>query len=254
MEKYNFFSFITVSHGHFEDIKKLVISIDKYWLNTCELIIVDNKNEFVLSDFDFLCENDFLTINLIRNHKLKSFSENNNLAVANAKYEKIFIINPDVEFFNSSVFDKYISLDLQAIVYPKLLNSDFSDQVHYNEWPNIIGQLKRLLMFKLNHDGFSYPRNKDWFFAAAIILRKVDFLSVGGFNEAYPLYCEDVDFYHRLLCNRYVVLYDEEVTLVHHLGGDSKGKYLSKAIYSNLVWRYYKIKNILFCSPINKPD
>lgn len=68
-------------------------------------------------------------------------------------------------------------------------------------------------------------------------------MSIDGFNEHYPLYCEDVDFYHKIKCKQLNVIYDENIQLIHNLGGDSKGKYLAKAIYSNIIWRFFRVKN-----------
>ncbi|NVH48270.1 glycosyltransferase family 2 protein [Photobacterium damselae] len=246
--KSNFFSFITVSHGHFDDICELIRSIDTFWKGKCELVIIDNKNEdiFNLDYLQSLCKSNFLSIKLIKQYKFRSFSANNNLGVVNATYDNLFIINPDIKFYNKEVFDKYSSIKISSVYYPKLLNADFSIQEHYNAWPNFIGQLLRLFRYKLGLKNKNKNKNMGWFFAAAIILSKHDFFAIDGFNEHYSLYCEDVDFYHKLKCKNINVIYDDDISLIHNLGGESKGKYLLKAISSNIKWRFFRVWNYLY--------
>lgn len=111
----NFFSFITVSHGHFEDICNLIKSIDEFWADKCELIIIDNKNQsyFIEESLNGICKNKYLNIRVFKQFNYKSFSANNNLGVANAIYDNIFIINPDIKFFNS---DFLINMEVEKLI------------------------------------------------------------------------------------------------------------------------------------------
>ena len=60
----------------------------------------------------------------------------------------------------------------------------------------------------------------------------------------FPLYCEDVEICHRLKCFGGNLIALEFITLIHGLGGESKSKYMGKAIVSNLLLRYAYVRNL----------
>ncbi|MBI5297130.1 MAG: glycosyltransferase family 2 protein [Chloroflexi bacterium] len=77
---------------------------------------------------------------------------------------------------------------------------------------------------------------------ATALLPREDFLAVGGFDEDYFAYHEDVDLGFRLrLRGLDCMLIPQAV--VHHIGSASSGKASDFAIYHghrNLVWTYFK--------------
>jgi len=77
---------------------------------------------------------------------------------------------------------------------------------------------------------------------AAALYSRDDFLKVGGFDEAYFSYFEDVDLSFRLRLAGKRCLYVPEA-VVHHVGSASSGKISDFVIYHghrNLVWTYFK--------------
>lgn len=85
--------------------------------------------------------------------------------------------------------------------------------------------------------------------AAAVMYRREDFLRVGGFDEDYFSYFEDVDlsFRLRLIGGRCLYVPD---AVVYHVGSASTGKLSDFVVYyghRNLVWAYIKnMPNLLF--------
>jgi GT2 family glycosyltransferase len=77
---------------------------------------------------------------------------------------------------------------------------------------------------------------------AAALYSREEFLQVGGFDEDYFSYFEDVDLGFRLRLNGTKCLYVPEA-IVHHVGSASTGKLSDFVIYHghrNLVWTYLK--------------
>jgi len=77
---------------------------------------------------------------------------------------------------------------------------------------------------------------------AAALYARDEFLSVGGFDEAYFSYFEDVDLGFRLRLIGKRCLYVPQA-IVHHVGSASSGKISDFVIYHghrNLVWTYFK--------------
>lgn len=78
--------------------------------------------------------------------------------------------------------------------------------------------------------------------AAAALYRREDLLAVGGFDEDYFCYVEDVDLGFRLRSKGLRCLYVPDA-VVHHTGSALTGKRSDFAIYHghrNLVWTYVK--------------
>lgn len=78
--------------------------------------------------------------------------------------------------------------------------------------------------------------------AAAAMYRREDFLEIGGFDEDYFSYIEDVDLSFRLRLVGGRCLY-VPAARVHHVGSASMGKLSDFVVYHghrNLVWAYFK--------------
>ncbi len=103
-----------------------------------------------------------------------------------------------------------------------------------------------------NHVEDTYGLEQDEVFgacAAAAMYRRDDFLKVGGFDEDYFSYFEDVDLGFRLRLAGGRCLYVPGA-VVHHVGSASTGKLSDFVVYyghRNLVWTFLKnMPGILF--------
>ena len=77
---------------------------------------------------------------------------------------------------------------------------------------------------------------------AAMLCRRDLFLEMGGFDESFFCYAEDVDLGFRLRLRGYRSWYVHD-SIVHHVGSASTGKRSDFAVYHghrNLVWVYFK--------------
>ncbi len=78
--------------------------------------------------------------------------------------------------------------------------------------------------------------------AAAAMYRREDFLRMGGFDETYFSYFEDVDLSFRLRLAGGRCLYVSDA-VVHHVGSASTGKtsdFTYYHVHRNLVWTFFK--------------
>lgn len=78
--------------------------------------------------------------------------------------------------------------------------------------------------------------------AAAALYRKDDFLAVGGFDETFFSYFEDVDISFRLRLMNGCCLYVPQA-VVYHVGSASTGKRSDFSVYygyRNMIWTFFK--------------
>lgn len=242
------FSIITVSHGHEEDCSNLLDSLlAHYDERSFEIIVIDNLNHStVLGPKLSAIRNQYpnFRYRLIENPIPRSFSYNNNVGVSVASYDTILLLNPDIIVEDRNLFDFINSerLEIGTFYFPSLLNKDRSPQAHIKTWPNFFFQVL-ITLYSLFGLQLTTREGQDWAFAAAILFKKKTFTTMGGFDERFLLYCEDVELCHRLktLGGRMVFL--NNIKLVHCLGGESKTKHIRRAIISNIYLRYRYFRN-----------
>lgn len=235
-------SIITISHGHEKFFSKYWDSIKEFIRVPFEIIYVDNINGGAFFEKHISGDS---RVRVIKNSKSKSFSANNNFALKIAKYEKILFLNPDTWFCDDSV-SKWLMSEtrISGLVYPVLFNEDGTRQDHCRPKPNIFDQMSRFVKIKsktnLIHDGEEY-----WYFGAAILADRTEFLNIGGFDEMFPLYGEDAEICDRYRKMRYSVCKNNDIFVYHHLHDASKHslKFFWKLLYSGFVLRYAMMRN-----------
>ena len=233
-------SIVIVSHGHEDDVKKLFDSLATFPESMIEVILIDNLNHGILFS-EWIWSYSFKT-QFVRNIKPYSFAKNNNIGVSMSSFENILLLNPDTWFEDSSLCDWLGKGEWNSntLYYPRLFNPDGSNQIHGKKKPNLIDQLITLF-FSLIGIKRSSREGSYWYFAAAVFFKRDLFVRIGGFDEMFPLYCEDVEFCDRARKMGVAIDVLQNVKVKHKLHDGSKNKYMKKAIISNI---YYRVKSL----------
>lgn len=217
-----------------------------------EIIVVDNAS----SDGSVEIVRQFPLVRLIALDRNKGFAQGNNLAieVASVESEWIGLINPDA-FAEPRWLE---TLLVAAESYPgfdvfgsKLINAGDTKLLDGT------GDAYHLsgLVWRMGH-GSSVPtsaENEREVFspcAAAALYRRSALRELGGFDEDYFCYVEDVDLGFRLRLAGYRCLYVPQSVAYHVGSGTTGGQHSDFAMYHghrNLVWTFVKdMPGILF--------
>lgn len=155
------------------------------------------------------------------------------MAVAPAGTDWLLVVNPDVEFEPDAI-DALLAGAADARVGsagPRILDENGSVYPSARQIPSIGTGVGHALFGKvwpsnpwtsryLNRVPVDRPSAVGWLSGACVLVRTEAFASVGGFDEEYFMYFEDVDLGYRLgqtgWENRYV-----PAAVVHHSGGHS---------------------------------
>ena len=217
-----------------------------------EIILVDNAS----SDASLDIVRRFPSVRLLAQHENLGFARGNNLAIeaAVAESEWIALLNPDA-FVEPHWMEGLLS---PARDYPafdvfgsKLVNAaDPALLDGAGDAYHISG-----LVWRMAHgtpvSSVSQPEYEVFSpCAAAALYRRSALLAVGGFDEDFFCYVEDVDLGFRLRLAGYRCLF-VPASVAHHVGsGTTGGKHSDFAVYHghrNLVWTYVKnMPGILF--------
>jgi hypothetical protein len=122
------------------------------------------------------------------------FGANHNRAFRHCSSDFFCVLNPDIELRDASVWAGLLERLRQPVVgcaYPLLFNPDGSRQENERELVTPLALLRRHLLKRPQ-------RRVDWVSAAFWLVPAGTWRSLGGFDERYFMYCEDVDFCLRL--------------------------------------------------------
>ena len=153
-------------------------------LNTCEEVPAN------LHDFAF-------PIKLLRNPQPQGFSANHNRAFAQAQGGYFCVLNPDIRLQQNpfAALIRACSSPGVAIVAPTITNSSGQYEDSARKFPTPWRITQRLLNGRRLRD-YTSPADAfepDWVAGMFMLLRAPVYQELGGFDERYFLYLEDVD-------------------------------------------------------------
>jgi GT2 family glycosyltransferase len=166
--------------------------------------------------------------NLVDNPQPLGFAANANRGIERTSTPYVVVANPDTEAAPGavSILREFAESRLRAgVVGPQLLYPDGTHQPSRRRFPTVGGTLvRRTPMRKLMNPDYHYyddrpvvPTKTDWMLGAFLLLRRQMLDELGGFDEGYRLYGEDIDLAYRAKKASWERWYvpDARVTHVH---------------------------------------
>lgn len=179
---------------------------------------------------------------------------NRGIAVCDAPY--VLVMNPDVEIAPDALAILSRVLDDQpdvGFVGPQILDASGATYPSARRFPNFaLGAAHAFI-------GLFWPRNRwseryrnehrvagelvardaDWASGACALLRRVAFESVGGFDEGYFMYVEDLDLCWRLRRAGWRVRYEPRALATHVQGLSTRARpYRMLVAHHYSTWRF----------------
>jgi GT2 family glycosyltransferase len=166
------------------------------------------------------------------------FGANHNAVIAQVDSDLVCVLNPDLCFISEPF--KFLSETLAegevALVAPKIISPAGIEEdsvrsfitvgdILAKVWLKLAGKPQRSSL--VCHE--SGPVEVDWVGGMFMMIRKDAFNSIGGFDERFFLYYEDVDLCARFKKSGWTVMYDPRAEVIH----DAR-------LTSHTNWRYLK--------------
>jgi GT2 family glycosyltransferase len=194
-------------------------------------IVVDNASP---DDSAAVAQGHPLGIRLVVSESNRGFSGGCNLGAAASQADAVFFLNPDARLCPgaTSLLVKALETDATlGVVGPHVVDPtgqsraasagadpSFGSSVgHYLGLARVPGLGARMRPVHLPD-----PRRRarpDWVSGAAMLVRREAFTEVGGFDERWFMYMEDVDLCRRLRERGWAVAYEPEAVVEHRIGG-----------------------------------
>lgn len=211
-----------------------------------EVIIVDNASSDGSCDF---IEKNFPDVRLIRNNMNKGFAAGCNQGAGIARGRYLFFLNPDTIMEKDSIkklIDFAETKEWLGAVGPRLIGRDGRAQNSVRRFPTIsralMGRKERLVKQLSDKE----PSSVEQVSGAAFLIKKDLWRDVGGMDERFFMFYEEVDLCRRLKDLGYNIYYLPAARIIH-LGGGSRHK------DSEAVKRYSRKSMILYFQKYESP-
>lgn len=202
-----------------------------------EIIVVDNGS----SDGSVeMMRAQFPQVTVLADGHNRGYGAAANYAVTRCAAETILLLNSDTRLTAGAIEELAAYLDRHprvGIVGPRLIGWDGAWQQSCHPFPNplytlleetrvgrLIGYIPILREYYLYTWSHERVRSVPWLQGSALAIRRRPFEAIGGFDESFFMYFEEVDLCYRLRKAGWQIDFNPAATVVH-AGGGSTNQY-----------------------------
>lgn len=211
-------SVIVVNYNSSKEIAELLPSLNDCGYNNFEIIIVDNASpNDSLSDLAQM----YKDVRIIYSDENLGFAGANNIGLEAASGDYMLLINPDVVVTKGFIEPMLFTFGLNekiGIISPKIKYFHTPELIQYAGY----GNMSTLTMRTFSHgkgkkDGpeFSVTKKTSYAHGAAMMISRECYEKVGGMNESYFLYYEEMDWSMRIKEAGFEIYYVASSTVFH---------------------------------------
>lgn len=203
-----------VSHRHGALVHDLLRDIERWCTNVEVLLTVNVKEALAFDSTSFT-----FPLRIIRNARAKGFGANHNAAFALAGGGYFCVLNPDIRL-NANPFPSLIAALTDAkvgVAAPRITSPSGETEDSARRFPTLWVILRKAFTGTQYHDYqvTNAPLHPEWVAGMFMLFRSEVFRQLGGFDERYFLYYEDVDLCLRLRRLGYDALLEPRAVALH---------------------------------------
>ena len=208
-----------------------------------EVIVVDSASSDGSAS---MVRERFPWVTLIAERENVGFTRGNNIALARARGRYVLLLNPDTVVHGDALARMVAYLDAHpqvGIVGPRVLNADGSTQSTRRRFPTLRtaffestwlqGYAPRRLLerYYVQDQPDEGTFEVDWVQGCALMARREVYEQIGGLDEGYVMYSEELDWCKRAKEAGWHVVYLGEARITHYGGQSSAQVPARKHIY-----------------------
>lgn len=240
------FSVIIVSYNVAPLLEECITSLLEHMAGLqLEIIVVDNASQ---DGSPALVRTKFPGVLLIENKNNYGFPRGCNQGLWQASGRYIFFLNPDARLEKNALQALFNFMEANpdcGIAGPRIHYPDGSEQPNRRRFPGPalafiestilqryrpFKNLKALHRFTFEDVSAEKAQTIDWLVGAAFVVRREVVEQIGGLDERFFMYSEELDFCRRAKKAGWQVWYTPEATVVHQEGQSSKQNLASRHI------------------------
>jgi N-acetylglucosaminyl-diphospho-decaprenol L-rhamnosyltransferase len=209
-----------------------------------EILVIDNCSTDGSPE---MVRDEFPHIHLVANSENRGFTAANNQGLALSGGRYLLLLNPDTEIVGAALTTMLDYAEANGEVGalgPRLLNPDGSIQSSRRRFPTFCTALvestvvqewwqdnqilRRYYMVDTPDDAI---QQVDWVVGACLLVRRQAFEQVGGLDEGYFMYSEELDWCRRIKVAGWGIVYLPAAAIIHHEGKSSEQVVPARHIY-----------------------
>lgn len=201
---------------------------------TFEEIVIDNGST---DGSQAMLHEQFPNVHLLQNSENVGFARANNQGMAASHGRFTLLLNSDALLHANAaqaMFELAVANPRAGIVGACLLNVDGTFQASHTAFPDLWQEFLMLsgigrTLYGRRHPSHGPeedqgPQIVDYIEGACMLVRREAFESVGGLDEGYFMYAEEVDWCYTMRQNGWQVWYHPSAKVTHLGGGSSKNR------------------------------
>lgn len=201
-----------------------------------EIVAVDNGSTDGSVE---MMRQEFPSVAVLVNPDNPGYGAAANRAIAACQGEYILLLNSDTELRAGALTALAACFDghpRAGLVGPRLLNPDGTVQESCFPFPRPLRPLTKWALRSYTHDR---PQVVPWVVGAALGLRRAAFEAVGGFDESYRMYFEEVDLAFRLNQSGWETRFTPSAEVVHIVAASTSQRRAEMALRTRLSAREF---------------
>ncbi|MBI2430664.1 MAG: glycosyltransferase family 2 protein [Candidatus Levybacteria bacterium] len=216
-----------------------------------EIIVVDNASTDTSASVISNLKSQISNLTLIKNKENVGFSKGNNIGAKNAKGRYLLFLNSDTEVGDNGLLSAVSYVEEHkdiGVLGAKLRNADGFDQASTGKFYTIGNVFLMLFLgerFGLLRTSPKTISEVDWVSGAALLIRKKLFDQLGGFDDHFFMYMEDMELCYRVKKISYQVVFYPYTVIYHKELGSSNRGFAIAHIYKGLLYFYKKHMNYI---------
>ena len=228
-----------VSHGHGRLVAQLLSDIARVTPN-CSIIITVNLPEAAITVPPTLSKQ----IRWRINEHPRGFGANHNAAFESCTTPFFCVINPDVRWNSDPLPPLFAAMEDPSVglAAPAVVGTDGSLEDSVRRFPTVLGLISKFFGAGDGRHDFA-PGNPlmpaDWVGGMFMLFRSSAFAAVGGFDEKFFLYYEDVDICARLWRAGYRVMACPAASVIHAAQRTSRHDWRYRRWHAQSMLRYF---------------
>jgi GT2 family glycosyltransferase len=224
-------SIIIVSWNVRDLLRRCLMSL----VNTnAEIIVVDSASVDGSAD---MVRAEFPHVQLIASTENLGYSKGNNVGLKAAQGRYLFVLNPDTEVATDAVPQMVTYMDAHpdvGVLGPQLRLADGSIQSSRRRFPTLatgffestwfqsLAPRSVLARYYVQEIPDTQIAEVDWLVGAALLVRREAYARVGGFDENFFMYSEELDWCRRIKAAGWRVVYWPQAVVTHYEGRSSE--------------------------------
>jgi N-acetylglucosaminyl-diphospho-decaprenol L-rhamnosyltransferase len=222
-------------------------------LPTVEILVIDSASQ---DDSVAMIQREFPQVRLFAHRDNIGYTKGNNIGLAQAQGRNVFLLNPDTVLMGDALPQLIRYLDENpaiGIVGPYTLNTDGTTQSSRRRFPTRLiaffestwlqpyAPQNMLKQFYVQDAPETASMVVDWVQGSALMAKRAVYEQIGGLDEGYIMYSEELDWCKRAKNANWGVFFLGTAHIIHHGGKSSEQVGAMKHIYfQQSKLRYYR--------------